>query len=290
MFGWLVVNSFMKKEKFGDLYALLMNSASQHGIKLELKTTTDLLCQVGAPLPCEKPDFAIFWDKDTVLAQKIESQDIPTFNSSTAIALCDNKICTAIALTEHNVPHPRTIVAPKTFEGVGYNDDKFLKIAGDVLGFPMVVKEAYGSFGQQVYLANNFDELTQIVAKIRHKDFLMQEFVASSTGRDLRINVVGDKVICGMLRQNTKDFRSNISNGGTALATELTDAQIDVAIQAVKALGLDWAGVDVMFGKEGPIVCEVNSNPHFRSTLDCTGVDMSKYIIEYIMEKLAGQL
>lgn len=290
MFGWLVVNSFMKKEKFGDLYALLMNSASQHGIKLELKTTTDLLCQVGAPLPCEKPDFAIFWDKDTVLAQKIESQDIPTFNSSTAIALCDNKICTAIALTEHNVPHPRTIVAPKTFEGVGYNDDKFLKIAGDVLGFPMVIKEAYGSFGQQVYLANNFDELTQIVAKIRHKDFLMQEFVAESTGRDLRINVVGDKVICGMLRQNTKDFRSNISNGGRALATELTDAQIDVAIQAVKALGLDWAGVDVMFGKEGPIVCEVNSNPHFRSTLDCTGVDMSKYIIEYIMEKLAGQL
>ena len=290
MFGWLVVNSFMKKDKFSDLYTLLMNSAMEKGVQLELVTTTDLLSQVGQPLPRPNPDFVIFWDKDTVLAQKIENQGIPTFNSSTAIALCDNKICTAIALTEHNVPHPRTIVAPKTFEGVGYNDDKFLKIAGDVLGFPMVVKEAYGSFGQQVYLANNFDELTQIVAKIRHKDFLMQEFVASSTGRDLRINVVGDKVICGMLRQNTKDFRSNISNGGRALATELTDAQIDVAIQAVKALGLDWAGVDVMFGKDGPIVCEVNSNPHFRSTLDCTGVDMSKYIIEYIMEKLAGQL
>ena len=146
MFGWLVVNSFMKKDKFLDLYNLLMASASEREIQLELVTTTDLLCPVGAPLPRPKPDFAIFWDKDTVLAQKIESQGIPTFNSSTTIALCDNKICTAVALTEHGVPHPKTIVAPKTFEGVGYNDDKFLKIAGDVLGFPMVVKEAYGSF------------------------------------------------------------------------------------------------------------------------------------------------
>lgn len=286
MFGWLVVNSFMKKDKFADIYQLLMNSATKRGVQLELKTTTHLLCEVGAPLPCPKPDFVIFWDKDTVLAQKIESQGIPTFNSSTAIALCDNKICTAVALTEHKVPHPKTVVAPKTFEGVGYNDCEFLHKAISLLGFPMVVKEAYGSFGQQIYLAHNFDELTQIVAKIGHKDFLMQEFITESAGRDVRINVVGDKVICGMLRQNNNDFRSNISNGGTACTTELTDEQKDVALRATKALGLDWAGVDVMFGKHGPIVCEVNSNPHFRSTLDCTGIDLSEYIVEYIVEKL----
>ena len=286
MFGWLVVNSFMKKDKFVDLYNLLMSSAQKQGVQLELKTTTDLLVEVGAPLPYEKPDFVIFWDKDTVLAQKIENDGIPTFNSSTAIALCDNKICTAVALVEHNVPHPKTIVAPKTFEGVGYNDDKFLRKAVNLLGLPMVVKEAYGSFGQQVYLANNFDELTQIVAKICHKDFLMQEFVAESAGRDIRVNVVGDKVICGMLRQNNNDFRSNITNGGNACATQLTDEQKQVALSAVKALGLDFAGVDVMFGKNGPIVCEVNSNPHFRSTFDCTGIDMSEHIIDHIVGKL----
>ena len=166
MFGWLVVNSFMKKDKFADIYKLLMNSATKRGVQLQLKTTTDLLCEVGAPLPCPKPNFVIFWDKDTVLAQKIEGEGIPTFNSSTAIALCDNKICTAIALAEHNVPHPKTVVAPKTFEGVGYNDCEFLHKAVDMLGFPMVVKEAYGSFGQQIYLAHNFDELKDIVAKI----------------------------------------------------------------------------------------------------------------------------
>lgn len=286
MFGWLVVNSFMKKDKFADIYQLLMNSATKRGVQLQLKTTTDLLCEVGAPLPCPKPNFVIFWDKDTVLAQKIEGEGIPTFNSSTAIALCDNKICTAIALTEHNVPHPKTVVAPKTFEGVGYNDCEFLHKAVDMLRLPMVVKEAYGSFGQQIYLAHNFDELKDIVAKISHKDFLMQEFVAESAGRDVRINVVGGKVVCGMLRQNNNDFRSNITNGGTACNITLTEEQKTVALKATKALGLDWAGVDVMFGKHGPIVCEVNSNPHFRSTLDCTGIDLSEYILEYILDKV----
>lgn len=287
MFGWLVVNSFMKKDKFADIYQLLMNSATKRGVQLQLKTTTDLLCEVGAPLPCPKPNFVIFWDKDTVLAQKIEGEGIPTFNSSTAIALCDNKICTAIALTEHNVPHPKTVIAPKTFEGVGYNDCEFLHKAVDMLGFPMVVKEAYGSFGQQIYLAHNFDELKDIVAKISHKDFLMQEFVAESAGRDVRINVVGGKVVCGMLRQNNNDFRSNITNGGTACNITLTEEQKAVALKATKALGLDWAGVDVMFGKHGPIVCEVNSNPHFRSTLDCTGIDLSEYIVEFVVGKIS---
>ncbi len=286
MLGWLVVNSFVKKEKFADIYNLLMTSAKKRNVELKLVTTTQLLVPVGEKLPLPKPNFVIFWDKDTVLAQKIESENIPTFNSSTAIALCDNKICTAIALAENNVPHPKTVVAPKTFEGIGYNDDEFLLKAVDVLHFPIVVKEAYGSFGQQVYLAKDVRELKEIVAKINYKDFLMQEFVAESVGRDVRINVVGGKVVCGMLRQNAHDFRSNVSNGGRACAVELTNEQKAVALQAVDALGLDWAGVDVMFGKNGPIVCEVNSNPHFRSTLDCTGIDVSQYIIDYVIEKI----
>lgn len=289
MLGWLVVNSFVKKEKFADIYNLLMTSAKKRNVELKLVTTTQLLVPVGEKLPLPKPDFVIFWDKDTVLAQKIESENIPTFNSSTAIALCDNKICTAITLAENNVPHPKTVVAPKTFEGIGYNDDEFLLKAVDVLHFPIVVKEAYGSFGQQVYLAKDVRELKEIVAKINYKDFLMQEFVAESVGRDVRINVVGGKVVCGMLRQNAHDFRSNVSNGGTACAVQLTEEQKAVALQAVDALGLDWAGVDVMFGKNGPIVCEVNSNPHFRSTLDCTGIDVSEHIVDYVIEKISNR-
>ncbi len=287
MFGWLIVNSFIKKDKFCDIYNLLMNASAKRGVHLKLVTSTSLLAEVGAPLPYQKPDFAIFWDKDVLLAQKIESEGIPTFNSATAVALCDNKILTAVALKKHNVPHPRTVVAPKTFEGVGYNDCEFLQKSAEILHFPIVVKEAYGSFGQQVYLAKDMHELQQIAVQIGHKDFLMQKFIAESAGKDVRVNVVGDKVICGMARCNPNDFRSNVTNGGKAYAVELTDEQKRVALQAVKALGLDFAGVDVLLGKNGPIVCEVNSNPHFRSTLDCIGIDMSQHIIDYIINKLA---
>ena len=67
---------------------------------------------------------------------------------------------------------------------------------------------------------------------------------------------------------------------------ELSKDMEAIAIAATEAIGLDFAGVDVLFGNDGPIVCEVNSNPHFKSSLECTGVDMSEKIIEYIVEKI----
>jgi ribosomal protein S6--L-glutamate ligase/gamma-F420-2:alpha-L-glutamate ligase len=67
---------------------------------------------------------------------------------------------------------------------------------------------------------------------------------------------------------------------------DLSPEMEKAAIDAATAIRLDFAGVDVLFGKDGPIVCEVNSNPHFKSSLECTGVDMSEKIIEYITEKM----
>ena len=68
---------------------------------------------------------------------------------------------------------------------------------------------------------------------------------------------------------------------------QLPDGFADAAVAACKAIGLDFAGVDVMFGAYAePVVCEVNSNPHFKSSLECTGIDLSECIIDYILEKL----
>ena len=184
---------------------------------------------------------------------------------------------------------PKTVIAPKTFDGVGYTDLSFLRVAEEKLGFPMVVKEAFGSFGQQVYLAEDSVQLREIVEKIGAKPFLMQEFISSSRGRDLRINVVGGKVVGVMYRENLEDFRSNISGGGTGRAYSPTKAQEEMALTACRALGLDFAGVDVLFGQDGePILCEVNSNPHFKSSLQYTGVDVALEIIRYIKGALCA--
>ena len=287
MKGLLIVNNFVYAAKFSELYDLLCNSAKRLGICLEIKKTGDIPHNIDY-VNNEQYDFILFWDKDTVLANMFELCGYRVFNSSNAIMNCDNKAYTAVLLQKANVRTPRTFIAPLTFEGLGYNDLTFANSISDILGYPMIIKELYGSFGQQVYLVNNTDEMKAIIAKLGHKGFLMQEYIESSRGRDIRINVVGDKAISSMLRYNEHgDFRSNISNGGSMKKYDINDEQRKAAIDACKALKMDFAGVDVMFGKHGePIICEVNSNPHFKSTLQCTGADMSFEILSYIKSEM----
>lgn len=284
--GWLIVNNFINLQKFEEIYALLLNAAKRANLSLSLKRTGDLLCEVGGLRRFALPDFVLFWDKDTVLAARLEQAGVPVFNCAAAIAACDNKILTATALNHLGVPAPKTVIAPKTFENLNYCDGVFFERAAEILGFPLVIKEAYGSFGKQVYLARSPEEGLAIIKNLGYKDFLMQEFIATSKGRDLRVNVVGGKVLCAMTRTNPSDFRSNLTIGGTAVQTDPTDEECYLAIRACQALQADFAGVDLLYGKDGPLVCEVNSNPHFKSTLDCTGMDISLDIMALIKEKL----
>lgn len=282
---WLIVNGFLGSDKFNELYGYLARAARKRGIELEIKTADSLISVVGEEPSYTRPDFVLFWDKDIHLARRLEKEGLRLFNSADAVEICDNKILTAIALST-KVATPRTVISPKTFEGVGYSSLDFVENATRVLGLPMIIKEAYGSFGAQVYLASTLDEAKRIVISLGHKDFIMQEFIKESCGRDVRVNVVGGKVVSAMERYNENDFRSNITNGGSMRRVSLSEEMANAAIKATEAIGLDFAGVDVLFGKDGPIVCEVNSNPHFKSSLECTGVDMSELIMDYVVECL----
>ena len=285
MKAWLVINSFMDNQKFKNLYELLSLAFKKHNVSLEIKTARDISLEVGANIK-NKPDFAIFWDKDIYLGERLEKTGVRLFNSARSVLLCDNKILMYQELADKGIRIPRTFIAPKTFEGLNYSKRDFLNNVIDEIGFPMIVKEAYGSFGEQVYLANDKESLNKIVDSIGYKDFLLQEFIASSQGRDIRINVVGDKAIVSMLRENENDFRSNISSGGSGTKFDPKPEYLYLAVKASKALGLDFAGVDVLFGEDGPIICEVNSNPQFASTLKATGINLADYIAEYILKSI----
>lgn len=285
MKGWLIINTFMASQKFENLYKLLSDAFNKHGVSLEIKKAEDVSLEVNKPIK-EKPDFAIFWDKDIYLAERLEQNGIRLFNNARAVELCDNKILMYQTLAKANIKIPRTFIAPKTFEGLGYTDLAFLDKVSKEIGWPIVIKEAYGSFGEQVYLANNKEEAIEIIKRIGYKDFLMQEFIASSKGRDIRINIVGDQIVASMLRENKNDFRSNISSGGNGTKYEPDQEYAELAIKAAKALDLSFAGVDVMFGEDGPIICEVNSNPQFASTLKATGINLADYLSNYILRQL----
>jgi len=287
--GLMVVNAFLRTTKFDDLYRFLLQAAQKAGMALDVMTNAELCCRVDSP-ELDRYDFVLFWDKDVQLAMQLENRGMRLFNSAQSILLCDDKALTYLSLKKAGVAMPRTILAPKTFPGVGYSDFSFLQEAADVLGFPMVVKECFGSFGQQVYLAQDMAQLEALVRRLAGTPLLFQELIQESYGHDVRINVVDGRGVASMHRSSTDgDFRSNLTRGGTMEVCIPTEAQQAIAICAAEALGLDFAGVDVLFGKNGPIICEVNSNPHFKTTLECTGVNMADEIMRCIAGKLESK-
>ena len=242
---------------------------------------------------CEKPDFVLFWDKDLNLCRHLENQGFRVFNSSYAIETCDDKNRTVLALEGHGIPMPRTIPAPKTFRPDAYPETAFLKEVGRRLGFPLVVKEAFGSFGFQVHLAENEAKLAQIVREIGTRPMQFQEFIPSERNgqaADVRLHVVGGAVVASVLRTaKNGDFRANVTNGGTMRPYEASEAQKELAVRVCEILKTDFAGVDLLFGKGGadePILCEANTNAHFKNLFDATGINVGDFIVRHVLKKI----
>ncbi|MBR5406164.1 MAG: RimK family alpha-L-glutamate ligase [Lachnospiraceae bacterium] len=291
MNGWLIINRFLYNDKFNDIYERLTMAAEKAGCTLKLLTNADILVRIDtgeliiSDMSLDQPDFIIFWDKDIRLAHALEKLGFRLYNRADAIKACDDKSLTLKLLSGH-VRMPKTFNVPFTYEHLGYTDTGFLDMAEEQLGYPFVLKECFGSFGEQVYLVNSREECEAALQKCGGRPSIIQEFIRCpwKGSRDIRINVVGNRCVAAMLRSNEDDFRANITNGGHAAPYTPTSAECDMALQACRVLGLDFAGVDIMFDmNRNPVLCEVNSNAHFKSIYDCTGINVADAIIEHII-------
>lgn len=289
MTGWLVVNHFIKSKKFMEIFNMLQDAAERQHVNLIKKTNVELMCGLfdyDNINIFEKPSFILFWDKDIRLASFLEEKGFRLFNPAPAIEICDDKSLSHIKLFQSGIKIPKTIIGPKIYRDINYENEEYVDMIIKNLGFPLIVKECFGSFGQQVYLAENKDELIKLLKILGTKPILFQEFIQSSRGRDVRIHIVGGKPVTAMLRYNENDFRANVTNGGKMKEYNPTDAQIELAVKVCDILGLDFAGVDILFGEnDEPVFCEVNSNAHFKNIYDCTGVNVADHIISHIIEK-----
>ncbi len=274
MKGYLVVNGFLNNSKFNEIYSRFEKAFNDRGHTLRVYSNTEIL---NGNLKL-KPDFVLFWDKDIILAKQLEAQGIRLFNSANSIEICDNKALTYLHLKD-KIAMPKTVVAPMTYRNIGYC--KFDFIDNIDIDYPIVIKECCGSFGQQVYLANTKADVLNIL-KNTNEPVIFQEFIKESCGKDIRINMVGDCAVASMMRYNDKDFRANITNGGSMKKYEPTAEEINMAKRVCRELKLDFGGVDILFGKNGPVFCEVNSNAHFKNIFDCTGINVADKIAEYI--------
>lgn len=233
------------------------------------------------PYPFE---FAVFYDKDDYLARHLESRGVRLFNTAESIRLADDKMLTHLALEPH-VRQPHTISSPLCF--AGEDDPSFLKHVVDRLGFPVVVKKCYGAFGRQVFLAKNMEELKRLRAEFLKEPHLYQRYVDCGA-MDIRVITIGGKAVCAMRRRATTpgEFRANAELGGVGEPLKLTPALVDIAEKASRALGLEYAGVDLLWDEDGYLVTEVNSNAHFKLIRSVTGVPVDELYADYIVSEL----
>ena len=162
-----------------------------------------------------------------------------------------------------------------------------LGLAGSV---PVVVKLLEGSAGSGVVLAETKKAAESLLSAFHQLDaeFLVQGFVKEAAGRDLRVLVVGGRVVAAMERRAAAgDFRANIHQGGSAVKIKLTPQEKRVALAAAKAVGLSVAGVDLLRGESGPLVLEVNSSPGLEGIENTTKIDVAGKIVEFA-EKLTN--
>ncbi|MFS0689883.1 RimK family alpha-L-glutamate ligase [Sporosarcina sp. 179-K 8C2 HS] len=284
---WVIYNGSLTSDKFRDQAELLKEAAERAGVRATLKKNYEVQMALNEKLE-DCPDFVVFLDKDILLATFLKNVGIPVFNDPEVIEICDNKAKQYIQLAKNKIAMPETIIAPKvypnfTIEGSGYYEKVLEK-----LGLPMIIKEGHGSFGMKVYLIETEEEFFAKVDELRGVDYVFQQFIATSRGRDIRVNIVGGKVVAAMYRSSETDFRANITNGGVASVIELTPEQKELAIRAAEAVGAEFAGVDLLFGEnEAPLVCEVNAAAHIRNIYNVTGINVADRMIEYILGKLA---
>jgi len=234
------------------------------------------------------PDFVIpRVGSSTTYYQKavfrhLERMGVLFINSSDAIDTVKDKLYTMQILAQNNVPHPKTMLVRNPVD-VSYVEKK--------IGFPIVVKSLSGTHGKGVYLAKdkkNFSQLMDMMEQFNDRfNILLQEYVSDSHGKDLRIMVVGGKVIGAMKRESQDgDFRANITRGAGAKPVEMDEQMEFLSLESTKLLGLDIGGVDLLYDNGGYKICEVNSSPGFSGMEKYTDIKVAEQIVTYVKHKI----
>ncbi|MDD3861487.1 MAG: RimK family alpha-L-glutamate ligase [Candidatus Gracilibacteria bacterium] len=215
-------------------------------------------------------------DLSIALIEQLEMAGIPLFNNYHSILKAKNKIKTTQILDHYGIPLPKTVVI--------HRPEDVAQAAKMVGGFPVIVKNPFGSFGNGVTIIESMRALNSFLVWDKPL-YLLQEYVKYSKGKDMRVFVVNGKVVGSMMRSAKKgEFRSNIELGGIGAPIEPTPEEIAIAIRSVQALDLHYGGVDIMRSKTGPVVLEVNSNPGFKALETATGVSVAGAIVDYAVE------
>ena len=208
-----------------------------------------------------------------------EDHGIPTVNTSVVAEVCGSKFLTTQALIKAGVRTPRCFLA--------FTPESALE-AMDRLGYPCVIKPTTGSWGRLISKVNDRDaaeailEHKQILGSYHHSIFYIQEYVEKQ-GRDIRSFIVGGKCIAAIYR-HAEHWITNTARGGRTSNCPVSEEIAEISVRAAQACGGGVLAADIFETAQGLSINEVNYTMEFRNSIDVTGVDIPKKIVEYVLE------
>ena len=214
------------------------------------------------------------------ILHRLERLGTVIINQPSAIEKAVDKYYALTLLEEEGIAVPRTIVCEDPREAL----EAFDELGGDV-----VVKPVFGSRGLGITRLTDREVASRIFRSLAflHNVLYLQEFIAHGT-RDIRAFVVGDQVVASMFRV-AKGWKTNVSQGATAVPLSPSEQVKELAVRASKVLGCEIAGVDILEGPKGLLINEINSQPGFRGLQSTTESNVAGEIVDYLFSRVGGR-
>lgn len=261
----------------------MKDSAENFGICIDIIFSDDLIILIGNNIEfiysgrkLDIPDFVVMRGNNYSIGMQLEALGIKVINSTQSMMNAQNKAVTSQLFVKNNVSTPKFLFTKeKNYKLIHnyFNNKKF------------VMKKIDGSQGAGVYLVENEQEYNNVYEEI-NDEYFCQEFIENSYGKDIRVYVLGDKVLGCVKRISDNSFKSNYSLGGRVEKYELNDTIIEISLNAAKAIGLDFCGIDLLIMEDSYTVCEVNGNAGFRTITKVSNIDIPMYLFKWINDNI----
>ncbi len=256
---WLVYDAFEaeRNRRYIDFY---FEKCSEKNIDLSL-----VIVEEGIDF-ANLPDAAIVRTMNPELSEKLESLGVKVYNSSFISRIANDKWNTYCYLKDKNIRLPETFLVTEDFTPPYY---------------PMVLKPAGGKGGKDVEIVNNKDAF--LAYKDRVKGRIIAQKVVSDKGKDLRVYVVGNRIIKGMLRVSENDFRSNFCLGGKAVEYDLSQWEKHEIQKVIDQFDIAYAGLDFIFDDGKIIFNEMEDVVGARMLYTYTDIDIVDIYLNFII-------
>ncbi|RKR14701.1 SSU ribosomal protein S6P modification protein [Maribacter vaceletii] len=216
------------------------------------------------------------------IVKQFQMNGVYSVAKAQSITTARNKVQTLQIMARKGIAIPDTLFS--------INPDNIEEQIDILGGMPIIIKLQEGTQGLGVILAETKKSAKSIIDTFykMNTSILIQKYIEESKGEDIRLFVIGNRVVASMKRTSAPgDFRSNVHRGGATEIIEPTKTEKFMAINATKHVGLDIAGVDLLRSENGPLLIEVNASPGLQGIEASTGLNIAREIVLYV-EKNGG--